>query len=751
MSTKNTLIRLSVLTAGTLLWAGTTTPLAAQFSFKLDPVVLEYINSDLDSNSAKFEEYRDLDDGFRIPWMHVTGESKNGDTDLDLQVINAVRDDARYSLGFGKPGTYNVFLDFNKIPHRFGNDGHMLYTQTGKGFLEIPDATQLALQTAITNAPRPSITFAFLNNLLAPYLAHANRVDLGLQRDRGLARVNLGSLGPWAFGFEYTHESRKGNRAYGGSFGFSNATEIPEPIDYDTTGAEIAGEWNGTNGGLRLGYRYSKFENNVSTLFWDNPFRITDATDPSAYTAPGAGSIGGAVHGFADLAPSNKADMLFLDGRTRVGTWVLSGNVFRETMKQNDTLLPYTLNTAIRGLHEDGSTFDPTNAVNLPVRSADQKVDVTEGSAQLGTHFGPAWDLTFRYRYYDYNDKSDRVEFPGYVRFHAVWEEVARITVPNIYTVQNAGAELGWNVLTSTHLALSYNRESWDRDFREIKSSDEDIFKLSLDTRPNDRWSIRGSYEYGDRSIGAYNTNASEDSFLEEGGVSTNLPGLRKFDEAARTYDAYKFLAQWMVTDAWNLSFGVNGRKDDYKKSAFGLVSDDIKAYNAELGYAPNDNLNFYLFGQRSDRDSFQRARQSGATPSTNPLDTWTADLKEITDTAGLGLTSKLAKSFTADVQWNWSKSNGKADLFSPPGGTPDLAFGFDNYEDIELKALLARLDYQINSHMAAGLSYRWEDYTIDSFILQGLRNYLPAALLLNANNGSYKAKVYGVNFSLYF
>jgi len=63
----------------------------------------------------------------------------------------------------------------------------------------------------------------------------------------------------------------------------------------------------------------------------------------------------------------------------------------------------------------------------------------------------------------------------------------------------------------------------------------------------------------------------------------------------------------------------------------------------------------------------------------------------------------------------------------------------------------VSRLDYQINSHLAAGLSYRWEDYTIDSFILQGLRNYLPAALLLNGNNGSYKAKVYGANLSLFF
>jgi MtrB/PioB family decaheme-associated outer membrane protein len=722
----------------------------AQFSFKVDPAVLEYINSSVDTSSAKFQEYRDLRDGFRIPWLHLTGESKDGETELDFQVVDGGRQDGRYTLTFGTPGKYGVLLDFNKIQHRFGNDGVMLWTKTGAGTLEIPDATQLAIQNAVT-ANKSGLTFNFLNNLLAPYLAAGTHLNLGLERNRALARIDLGKLGPWNFGMEYTHESRQGDRAYGGSFGFSNATEIPEPIDYDTTGAEFSGEWSGKSGGLRLGYRYSKFENNNDTLVWDNPFRATDATDPNAYTAPGASSVGGAVHGIADLAPNNKSDLFFVDGRTKLGSWVLNGSVVRNSLKQDDTLQPYTLNTAIRGIAENGTLFDPTNPANLPVRQANQKVDTTEGSAQLGTHFAQGWDLSFRYRYYDYDDKSDRVEFPGYVRFHAVWEPIGRITVPVNYTVQNAGAELGWDVLSNTHLALAFNRETWDRSLREVKTTDENIYKLSVDTRPNKRWSIRGSYEYGDRTISAYNTNASEDSFLEEGGVSTNLQDLRKFDEAARTYHAYKVLAQWLATDSWNASFGINGRKDDYDESVHGLTSDDILSYNAELAYAPSDNFTFFVFAQRSDRTSKQADRQSGATPSVNPLDDWFASLKEITDTAGAGITGKLAKSWTANLEWNWSKSDGKADLFSPPGGAPDVAVGFNNYEDIELKALLARLEYRFNPHAAAGVSYRWEDYTINSFILQGLANYLPGALLLNANNGNYKAKVYGLNLSLSF
>jgi len=761
MSKQKSLTRLSILVAGTLLLVGLTPRVMAQssspstspstgFSFRFDPVAIEYINSSVDTNSAKFQEYRDLRDGVRVPWMHVMGESKDGETDLDLQVINGGRQDARYTMTFGAPGKYDIKLDFNKIQHNFGNGGRSLWTESSPGVLTIPDSTQLALQNAVT-ANRANLTFNFLNNLLAPYLANANKLNLGLERNRFLARVDLGKMGPMNFGIEYTHESRQGDRAFGGSFGFSNATEIPEPIDYDTTGAEFSGEWSGKAGGLRLGYRYSKFENNTNTLIYDNPFRFTDATDPNAYTAPGAGSVGGAAHGIADLAPSNKADTFFADGRAKLGTWVLDGNVVRNRMKQDDTLQAYTLNTAIKGIAENGTLFDPTNPANLPVRSANQVVDTTEGSAHLGTHFAAGWDLSFRYRYFDYDDKSDRVEFPGYVRYNAVWEPLGRVTVPNLYTVQNAGAELGWDVLANTRLALSFNRESWDRKLREVKTTDENIYKFSVDTHPAKGWSIRGSYEYGDRTISAYNTNASEDSFTEVGGVSTNLPDLRKYDEAARTYNAYKLLAQWLINEGWNFSFGVNGRKDDYKESVFGLTSDDIVSYNAELGYSPNDNVNFFVFAQRSDRNNKQAARQSGATVSTNPLDSWFAGLKEVTDTAGLGFNTKFAKAFTFDLQWNWSKTNGTADIFSPPGGAPDTAIGFGNYDDIELKTLLAKLDYRINPHTSVGVSYRWEDYTIDTFLLQGLANYLPGELLLNANNGNYKASVYGVNLSLVF
>lgn len=730
------------------------------FSFRFDPVVIGVLETHVDTDSAKFEEYRDLDSGF-LASLGIVGESADGDRTFDFRAAHIGRDDARYALSYGLSGRYEILLDYNKIPHRFGNGGHMLWNQTRPGVYEIANPVQAQIQGAVEqqfNANRTGVNFPFLDNLLAPYLATAQRVDLGLQRDRTLARIDLGRMGQLAWGLEYTHENRNGNRPYGASFGFNNVTELPEPIDYDTTNAELAGEWNGKRGGLRFGYRHSLFENNVSTLVWDNPFRATDSTDANAYQGPSSSSVSGAARGFADLAPENEANMAFADGRVRFGGgWWAGGSLSYNRMTQDDPLLPYTLNSAIVGVDPaTGATFNPTDPANLPVRSADRKVDVLAFNGDAGTRFAEDFGLTFRYRYYDYDNRSPRIEFPGYVRFHSVWEEIPRITVPYAYTRQDLGAELTWDVFQASRVGLGYRHQIWDREFREVEKSDEDVLTLSYDTKPK-RWlNLRASYEVSNRSIDSYDPEAQEASFLDPAGIS-NQPTLRKSAQAAREYDQLNVTADFLPTEAWSFTLGVTARDEEYDESELGLLADEVIQYNGEVSYTPGANLNFYLFGQRADRDVLQRARQSGGTISTRPLDDWGLNADEVNDLWGLGLTSKLAERWSVDVSGRWSRSDGFADFFAFPGGLPlasplrtapvDLA----NYEDIELFSLLGRLDYRLRENATVGFSYRYEDYTIDSFILEGLRNYLPGALLLNAENGDYEASLFALDLTLAF
>jgi MtrB/PioB family decaheme-associated outer membrane protein len=742
--------------------AGAEDSAAPSTGFRLwaDPIVLSALETDVDTDSARFQEYRDLGSGFRGA-LRILGESADGNRTMELVADNLSRDDARYTLEYGYAGKYSFLLDYNKIPHRFGNAGKMLHTRTGPGTYEIADPVQAQLQGALERQAainRAGINFAFLEGLVSPYLTTARDTDIGLQRNRTHARFELGQLGKLAWALDYTHENRDGTRPWGASLGFNNVIELPEPIAYDTTGTEVSGEWWAKQGGLRFGYRHSTFENSVSTLVWDNPFRATNSTDANAYQSPGSASINGATRGFADLAPDSQASLFFTDGRLKLGSWWATGAVSYGVMTQDEDLLPYTLNAAIRGVAEDGSTFDPTDRANLPTLRADNEIKTLHASAEAGTRFADDFSLTFRYRYYDHDNTSERIEFPGYVRFHAVWEPIPRVTVPFDYTRTNLGAELGWDLSKTAHLGLAYKRETWDRSFREVEGSDEDLLSLSFDYKPSTKLSLRASYDYGDRSIDGYRPEAQEESFLEPEGVN-NLQGLRKYDQAARNFDGWNVQMQLFPTDAWSFTMGATSRDDDYDESEFGLIADELLQYNAELSFTPSDKLSAFLFGHRAERDSFQRARQSGATPSTREIDTWELALAEENDTFGLGMEAKLAERWKLGLDGQWSRSDGVADFLAFVGGLPlggrpagtTGALDFDNYEDIELTTITSRLDFQLSARTGLGFWYRYEDFTIDSFILQGLRNYLPGALLLNASNGDYQADVFAVELKLAF
>jgi hypothetical protein len=172
------------------------------------------------------------------------------------------------------------------------------------------DTIQRAHQTALEQqfaANRNGITFPFLSNLVAPSLQAANTVDLALLRERGNAQIDLYPGKPFSVRLNYFQEKRTGNRAAGTSFGFGNVVETPEPIDYRTEEFGASAEYGQSWGLIRGAVRYNTFKNPINTLTFDNPFRVTDATDPSAYTAPGSGSIGGASRGRIDLSADNEA------------------------------------------------------------------------------------------------------------------------------------------------------------------------------------------------------------------------------------------------------------------------------------------------------------------------------------------------------------------------------------------------------------------------------------------------------------
>ncbi|HLN80095.1 MAG TPA: MtrB/PioB family outer membrane beta-barrel protein, partial [Thermoanaerobaculia bacterium] len=682
--------------------------------------------------------------GVVIPYFRLFGD---GVWRYNLVAENVLRKDGRYRL-FVEREPVRIKIDYNRIPHRFGNGGRTLLEETRPGVLEMSDTIQRAHQTALEQqfaANRNGITFPFLSNLVAPSLQAANTVDLALLRERGNAQIDLYPGKPFSVRLNYFQEKRTGNRAAGTSFGFGNVVETPEPIDYRTEEFGASAEYGQSWGLIRGAVRYNTFKNPINTLTFDNPFRVTDATDPSAYTAPGSGSIGGASRGRIDLSADNEALTGALGFQVRLpANSRFTADISASRWTQDDRFMPFSTNSAIT------TPVVVTDINSLPERSLDGEINVVSQSYFFSSRPIPKLGLTARYRIYDLNNDTRRIEFPGYVRFDAVWEDIPRISVPYAYKVSRGDATVSYD-FGPLDLEGGYRYLKWNREFRETRETTENTFIVAANLRMLGWAQLRASYETGERDHGAYNLDRSEHASYAEPEDIGILPSLRRFDQAKRDVDRFFGLLQLTPGGDFTVSLSYLFSEEDYRREPvvdasglrYGLVDSKSQSFTAEADYSPGDRWSLYGFYTREKISNFLRGRQSGATPSTNPLDDWTSDMDDKVDSFGGGATvALLPDRLDLRALVRYQKLNGNNDLASPAGGTPDIAFPISAFDDTKIWTASAELEYHLARFWSLALGGWAEDYKTNDSATTGLRNYVPGSFFLAANDSNYKARV---------
>ena len=747
--------------------AASTAPIPAPFTIRQIDFGLS--DAETNTNSSRFREYRAVPTGVVLPFARFAGNQKFG---YDVVARNVLQTDARYAVRLD-PGDFVIKADYQKIPHRFGNDGHSLLSDLGPGALAMSDTLQQAFQDAVKkqfDANKPGVSFPFLDSLVGPSLAATSGVELRLLRERGSVELRLTHDKPLDLRVSYFQEKRRGDRAAGTSFGFGNVVETPEPIDYRTRDFGITGEWTRSWGLLRGGFHYNDFANRVPSESFDNPFRATDSTDPSAYTAPGAGSIGGPAVGRVSLPPDNKAvtgSLGFLAkfaGHSRVSADASFGQ-----WTQDEAFMAMTTNSAIK-LPEQG----------LP-GSLDGKIKTFSLSTALTSRPVKRLNLAARFRRYDLTNDTPQVRFPdGYVRFDAVFEDIPRISVPYGYVTDALALSASYD-LGAVTVEGGYKLDHWDRTFRETETTHQNLGYLKADLRASDWLLLRGTAEKGTRDFRGLEIERSEDaSFLKPGapanllavpaespifksfGCSAQAPCNLRFDQSKKAVDRYGAYASLSPGGKATLTLSYLKGKDDFEETRYGLVLAENEAITAEIDYSPVDRANVFGFYTRENVSTFQRGRQSGATVSTNPKDDWTADIEDRVDSFGLGTTLGLVLEKVDLKLWgNYQKVDGNNDITSAPGGAPALAriavggvADIPFFDDTKLYTLSGELAYRVTRTLRLGLGGWYEKYVLrdsNSNDATGgtiLRNYVPGSFFLAANDHDYEAHVLYVRAS---
>ncbi|HWH69352.1 MAG TPA: MtrB/PioB family outer membrane beta-barrel protein, partial [Candidatus Sulfotelmatobacter sp.] len=219
--------------------------------------------ANVNGSEAKFNEYRDIDDGL---YGALRLWRETDDFFLRFQADDILYDTQSYRLDGGNYGRYRFNVFHDEIPHNLTFGAKTFYSGAGTANLTYSGANQLNVA--------PSTDTSTWNTF-----------DYKVDREKQGAGLRLDLWKPLYMNVSFNREDREGIKPAGlapGTGGGSSALELPEPVDYvtDNLKTEIGYALNPVF--ASLSYMNSNFENDNDNLF----FRHTVSANSDAFTLP---------------------------------------------------------------------------------------------------------------------------------------------------------------------------------------------------------------------------------------------------------------------------------------------------------------------------------------------------------------------------------------------------------------------------------------------------------------------------------
>jgi MtrB/PioB family decaheme-associated outer membrane protein len=709
--------------------------------------------------SSKFEEHRRVRDGFLFRRFSVTANPESSPYFLNLKGRGPSETDQQYVLDIGKYGRFRTTVEWTALPSLYSTGSKSLFGSSAKGVLTIPDAVQTQLQSAAD---------AELPGLVQNLLAETPFTTLGGKRQTFRFEQKFSITDKWSLRFKAVDQKRFGTRRLGnGSYeriGTPNGdtfrvlqVELPEPVDYRTDTFTLGTSYVEKKWGANFDYTYSQFRNNISTLIFDNPFRATDA---QANPGGGTGRLRYASTAY-DLAPDSDSHSLMFCGfidlphNSRVAS-ALGWSFWR----QNDAFLPFTQNTAIVAANLP-SGVKPTDLEALPALSLNGEVDTFTQDHLFTSWLTGSLAVNLHYLYYDYDNSTPVLEFPGYAAYNESYWRTNIVNVPGTnppvavpienepvsFLKQNATAEIVWKITSPVTWRLEYGWEGWDRTHRNVAASKEQSITTTVSLfKSSNPFTARIKYRYSDRLPDSYDQGLKEFKLL------------RVYDQSRRLRHDTSLQWQWRAAPQLGLSGSFGYLSDDYDQHFFGLTKYIAGFGSIDALYTPSDKATFYV---NYSREQIQSQMQSIAKTAA-PFDLrnrWDRNSRDKVNTLGVGITTYLAKDRLAvDSHYAFSLADQRINA-----ANPNLIVSTDalNAQAIPWPKIQSRLhewnndiSYQLSAKWGLGFRYIYEPYRLDDFAWNGLSPYpiskLPAEndgkrfLLLDSRYSSYNANVIG-------
>lgn len=694
---------------------------------------------------------------------HVTKDSyKFGDytglqragTHMIGNILISTRDDEtlRYfqltgrNLGFdsrslkiegGEQGNYGLRLEYDQIPKLWSDSYQTPFTNPGSTNLTLPAGWVRG--TATSN-------LTLLNASMRPFKVDTQRNTLGFGMTKQLAAG-------WDVEVRGKHEEKDGNRFIGATFGTGGgnprAATLPEPVNYNTDEIEALVRYTSKKLQLQFGYFGSFFQNVNNGLIWSNPF----ANSVWSNLPANQGQIG--------LPPDNQFHQLSASGGySFTKATRLAGSLSLGRMTQNDTFLPYSVNSGL------------TVTTPMPRSSLDGRINTKHADLRLTSLLMPKLNFSAAYRYDERDNKTPQAQYiyiagdsmnqPG------VAAGQARTNLPGSSTKQQVDAELDYHYSANTKLKLGYGYDWAKKTYEAITDEHEHVVKAEVHQHFNDMVSGGLGYAYADRKTSAYNASAPFIASYSTGFLATqaatglwdNLPAQKKFFMAPRQRDKVRAFVNVSPTDTLDLQFGVDYKDDSYKESQYGLQKARGWAVNFDASLAATDALTGHIFASAENYGTLQRSLQfqnalPGGVPAkltpTNGQYDYTYDIDDRTYTAGAGFRYKPLRKYEVGGDLLRAISTGKISVWTAPGIVASSATPLP-----DLSTRLSRLDlfgqYQLKKDVALKVKYIYEHYSARDWAYdQVAANTLANVIGTNQVSPKYAVHFIGVSVAYQF
>lgn len=570
------------------------------------------------TNSSKFNEYRDIRNGAYLPGLALNVFHNKG-WYFDFAGTTPSLGDQSFAARGGRAGKWNFGFHWFDVPHDLSNKAQTPYNFRGSGLLVVPAHVPITFKKLATAAADTPGVLASDNLIAAYQSSYLKPTELETKTSFGALFAQYGVMQPSSLRIAYDVRNKSGLQPGFGPIGDRPPRtlniQITEPVDYRTEDLTLSAEHVGRKYTVQFNYVFSDFANRVDTLVWENIY-TTAPPDSTFDTWDRAVS----VFGRRPLAPDNNYHNASVSA-ARDMPWNshLSGTVAFGLLGQNKTLLPYSFHS--------NALANPT----LPRARAEARMNtlqliaeyVIEPTDRVNVrawvrHYGLDNDTPQAPWQYATSDASNLNGTVAYVN--------KRINLAYASNRTNGGVDSTLRLKPwHSRLTVGYEHEAITRKHREADTGENRI-TASFRARPA-RWAnLRARYAFGDRS-GTYNPFVTRDSYwyaLSEANDAgnprftfDNHPDMRRFDVSDRRRNQGDLTLTLTPVDVFSLAASVRYRGDNFDSDVaptrpFAGVptpgfEQDALSPGLQLGFLKYNHLRYSLDGSYtpSERVSF--------------------------------------------------------------------------------------------------------------------------------------------------